>query len=132
MNSDIFFLIGQILFGGYFVMNGLNHLVFQTTGLTGYAASRKVPYPKFAVYGTGLLIFLGGLGILFGVYIEWSVALIAIFLIGVTFKMHSFWKDADPMMKMTNQVNFTKNLALLGAALMFLTIPTPWPFSVGF
>jgi putative oxidoreductase len=34
--------------------------------------------------------------------------------------MHPFWKVQDPMAKMGEMVNFTKNLALLGAVAMFL------------
>ncbi|MBI5221628.1 MAG: hypothetical protein HY979_02390 [Candidatus Magasanikbacteria bacterium] len=44
--------------------------------------------------------------------------------------MHNFWKDTDQNMKMSNYVNFTKNMALLGAALMLLVISTPWAMSL--
>jgi len=33
-------------------------------------------------------------------------------------------------MKMIEMVNFMKNLALMGAALMMLAIPQPWPLSL--
>jgi hypothetical protein len=33
---------------------------------------------------------------------------------------------------MAQQVNFLKNLALLGSTLMFLAIPRPWPYSANF
>ena len=36
------------------------------------------------------------------------------------FMMHAFWKVQDPMAKMSERVNFTKNMALLGAALILL------------
>ena len=36
------------------------------------------------------------------------------------------------MQKMGDMVNFTKNMALIGCALMFLAIPQPWPYSVGY
>lgn len=132
MNTEILFLIGRILFGGYFFWNGLNHLVFKTAGLAQYAAMKKVPSPKLAVLLSGLLILSGGLGVLLGMYIGWAVACLVLFLIPVTFAMHDFWNDADPMMKMGNVVNFMKNLALLGAALMLLMIPAPWPMSFAF
>lgn len=110
-------------------MNGLNH--FMKMGMMkGYAQSKGVPAPALAVSVTGLMILFGGLGVLFGIYIELSVALIAIFLFFVSFKMHNFWKVEDPNMKMMEMVNFTKNMALLGAALLLLAIPQPWVFSV--
>jgi len=32
---------------------------------------------------------------------------------------------------MMEQVQFMKNMAILGAILMLLAIPTPWPMSLG-
>jgi hypothetical protein len=34
--------------------------------------------------------------------------------------MHAFWKVQDPTVKMGEMVNFMKNIALLGAVLIFL------------
>ena len=127
--TEILFLVGRVLFGGYFVMMGLNH--FMKNGmLTGYAQSKNVPMAKLAVMGSGLLLLAGGLGVLLGGYVQWAVAALALFLVPVSFKMHAFWAIPDPMARMGDQVNFMKNMALLGAALMLLTIPGPWPFSL--
>lgn len=94
--------------------------------LTGYAQSKGVPMASTAVFLTGVMLLLGGLGILLGVYIELAVLLLAVFLFVTTIQMHQFWKASDPMQKMNEQINFTKNMALLGAVLMLLAIPLPW------
>ncbi|MBI2514706.1 DoxX family membrane protein [Candidatus Wolfebacteria bacterium] len=128
-NFQILFLIGRIIYGGYFLMMGLNHFM-KNEMLSGYAASKNIPSPKLAVYLSGLFILLGGLGILVGKYTFWSAILIAVFLILVSFKMHNYWKDEDPNAKMMNMTHFLKNLALLGGALMLMSIPEefwPWP-----
>jgi uncharacterized membrane protein YphA (DoxX/SURF4 family) len=83
-----------------------------------------------SVYVAGLLILFGGLGIILGVYVQLSVAAIVLFLVMVTSFMHRYWKEQDPAAKSVNQLNFYKNLALLGAALMLLSIATPWPLSL--
>lgn len=128
---EIALLIGRILFGGFFLMNGLNHFI-KFGMLKGYAASKGVPGAGLAVVVTGLLILLGGAGMLLGAYIQWAAAALVIFLVLVSFKMHNFWSVSDPQMRMAEMVNFTKNMALLGAALMLLAIPQPWPYSMGF
>ncbi len=110
-------------------MNGINHLV-KSDMLTVYAQSKGVPAAKVTVLLTGLLILFGGLGVILGVWIEWAVLALVIFLVGVSFKMHNYWADQDPNMKMANMVNFTKNMALAGASLMLLAVPTPWPYSL--
>jgi uncharacterized membrane protein YphA (DoxX/SURF4 family) len=102
-------------------MSGYNHFAHLKNN-AGYAESKGVPMPREAVMLTGLMMVLGGLGILLGVYIGLSVLLLSVFLIVTTLKMHQYWKVTDPMMRMGEQINFTKNFALLGAILMLLSI----------
>lgn len=125
---DLLFLVGRILFGGFFLINGINHLT-KTNMLVGYAGSKNVPAAKLAVLVSGLLILAGGAGVVLGVYIKWSLLALILFLVPVSFKMHAFWKITDPMQKMGDQVNFMKNMALLGATLMLYAVPWPWAYS---
>lgn len=126
---DYLFLVSRILFGGYFVINGINHFR-HLSGTASYAASKGVPYPKLAVAFTGALLLLGGLGIVLGLYVRFAVLLLIVFLIPVTFKMHQYWKIGDPMQKMGEKINFQKNLALAGSAIAYLFIALPWVFSI--
>ena len=127
----ILFLVARLLFGGYFVFNAVNHFT-QTSAMTGYAQSKGVPAPKLAVTFTGLLLLIGGVSVLFGIYPILGATALVLFLVPVTFTMHTFWRVKDPQMKMAEMVNFTKNLALVGGALLLLAIPQPWPASLGF
>ena len=126
----VLFLIGRIIVGIFYLFNALNHFM-QLNMLSGYAQSKGVPAPKVAVLGSGLLLLIGGLSFLLGYRPVIGVAAVVLFFLGVTPKMHNFWAIEDPQMKMVEMVNFMKNMALLGSALMFLLIPTPWPFSLG-
>src|SRR5512135_2725808 len=101
------FLIGRILFGGYFFYNGINHLT-HVKGMSGYASSKGVPLPSLAVVITGILLLLGGFSVVLGVYPVIGMICLVIFLVPVTFIMHSFWADIDPQAKMGNQINFGK------------------------
>ena len=126
---EYLFILGRVLLGGYFLRSGYNH--FKNLGmLTGYAQSKGVPMPKEMVMLTGLMMLLGGAGVLLGVYIELSVLLLTLFLLGTLVKMHRYWEVADPMAQMGESVNFYKNLGLLGAVLMLLSIPLPWVMSL--
>ena len=126
--AGILFIVGRILFGGYFIKSSWAHFAHHKD-LVGYAASKKVPLPNIGVFVAGVLILLGGLGVLLGVYVQWAVICLVLFLVPVTFFMHRYWEEQD-MAKMSDQVNFYKNLALLGAALMLLAIPVPWPWAI--
>jgi uncharacterized membrane protein YphA (DoxX/SURF4 family) len=110
--------LGSIIFGAYFVFSGFNHFKNEKT-LTGYAKSKEVPSPRFAVLGSGALMIIGGLGFIFHMNMQESAILLLIFLVPTTFMMHQFWKVSDPTHKMNEQINFMKNLALIGALLMF-------------
>jgi putative oxidoreductase len=83
------------------------------------------------VAGTGLILLLGGLSMLLGVYPVVGIILLIVFLLGVSFQMHAYWKMDDAQMKQIDMINFTKNMALVGALLMFLLLPRPWPMSLG-
>ena len=126
---DILFLVGRIIFGGYFLYSGFGHFK-NSAMMAGYAGSKGVPSPKLAVIGSGVLIFLGGLGVILGIYPRISLGLIALFLLFVTLKMHDYWKETDPMAKMGSRINFLKNLALLGASLMLMALPAVWVLSL--
>ncbi len=98
--------------------------------MAGFTGSKGVPSPKLAVMISGLLIIVGGISILLGVQPHWGIVLVSLFLVPVTFLMHQYWKHTDPMMRINDQVNFMKNIAILGASWMLLMIPQPWPMSV--
>ena len=57
------FVLGRLLFGGFFLYNGINHILNRKT-LSQYAGSKKVPVPHVAVTGSGVALILGGASIL--------------------------------------------------------------------
>ncbi len=126
---NILFLIGRIIFGGYFLMNAWNHFK-NHAGLTGYAQSKGVPYPQAGVFVGGVLLLLGGLGVITGVVPQASLALLIIFLVPVSFMMHAFWKETDPNARMMERIQFMKNMALVGALLMLYAVPVPWIYNL--
>ena len=123
------FLIGRLVFGGYFIYNGINHFKQQEM-LAQYAGSKNVPKPRLAVTVSGLALIIGGTSILLGVKPKLGTAAIIAFLAGVSPSIHDFWRAQDPNQRMNDMVNFTKNMALLGGALALMGVEEPWPTSV--
>lgn len=118
---EIAFLLGRLIFGGYFVLQGINHFTHKKD-LTEYARAKHLPSPEIAVSLSGAILVVSGICVILGSLIDIALLALAAFLFIVSFTMHAFWKDTDPMAKMNNQINFTKNFALLGACLMLLSI----------
>ena len=127
---NIAFLIGRVIVGGFFLMNGFNHFA-QLNMMTGYAKSKGIPAPALAVGSSGVLLFLGGLSLLLGYHPTIGVVLLVIFLLATWFGIHNFWTVQDQQAKLGEMTNFLKNMAILGLLLMTLAIPGPWLMSLG-
>src|SRR5437762_6490447 len=126
---DLLFLVGRVLFGGLFLYSGVNHLLhYEAT--RGYVAYKHVPLPAAATLISGLWLLAGGASVVTGFRPEIGLGLIVVFLVVMTPKMHDFWTVTDPTQRMGPFINFQKNVALLGAALMMFAVPRPWPYSL--
>lgn len=123
------FLIGRLVFGGFFLYNGINHLK-ERKSLAQYAQTKNVPLANAVVAGTGLVLIAGGTSILLGVKPKLGTAAIAGFLACVSPVMHDFWRINEPNQRMNEMINFSKNMALLGSALALMGVDEPWPASI--
>ena len=115
------FLIGRVLFGGYFIYSGFNHFK-NHAGLVGYAKMKGVPLASIAVYISGAMMLVGGLSVLLNRWAVPGMWLLVLFLIPTTLLMHAFWKAADPQHRMNETIQFTKNVALIGSLLIMIAI----------
>lgn len=123
------FLLGRVIFGGFFLYNGINHFK-QRKHMAGYAAAKGVPQADLAVTASGAALMIGGASILLGVKPKLGGLAIAGFLAGVSPVMHDFWKAEDPNQRQSDMINFAKNMALMGGALALMAVEEPWPASV--
>jgi putative oxidoreductase len=114
---DVVVLIGRILFAALFATSAVAHFA-QAEGMTGYAQSKGVPAARIAVLAGGVLLALGAISVLLGIWADLGALLLVIFLVPTALLMHGFWKETDDQAKMMEQVQFSKDLALAGAALM--------------
>jgi putative oxidoreductase len=122
------FLIGRIVFGGFFLYNGINHFKHKEA-LAGYAGSKNVPNPEIAVIAAGIALAAGGTSIILGAKPKLGTLAILGFLATISPVMHDFWNIADPQQKQGEMIHFSKNLALFGAALALAGVDE-WPLSV--
>jgi putative oxidoreductase len=126
---DIVLLVGRILFGGFFIMSGLNH--FQNVGMmSGYAGSKNVPFPRLAVIGSGVMLVAGGASVLLGIVPVVGLLVLVLFLLSTLATMHDFWNLKDPQQRAAEQVNFLKNVALIGASLALVYGASDWALAL--
>jgi len=122
------FLIGRLVFGGFFVVSGLNHLI-SVASMAQFAAAKGVPFAEVGVIVSGLLILFGGLSIVLGWRPDFGITAVVFFLVLVTPAMHNFW-DESGAARMNDMAQFLKNVALAGGSLMLVAVPRPWIYSV--
>jgi uncharacterized membrane protein YphA (DoxX/SURF4 family) len=123
------FLIGRMLFGGFFLYSGINHLM-QRKNMAAYTASKGVPKPEMAVTASAVPLIIGGTSMLLGLKPKLGAIAILGFLAGVSPIMHDFWRNEDPNERTNNMTSFMKNLALAGGALALFGVEEPWEASV--
>lgn len=111
--------IGRVLFTLMLVLGGVNHFT-KSADMAAYAAHKKVPSPKLANLVSGLLLVLGGLSVLLGVYADLGAILAAVVLLAMAVFMHNFWTQTDAQAKQTEMISFMKNVSMAGGALVML------------
>lgn len=123
------FLLGRLLFGGFFLYSGIMHVI-NFGMLSGVAANAGVPLAEIGVALSVVFLVVGGASILLGfkphLFAWWPI----LFLLPAVFYMHAFWTLGDPQQVQIQTAFFLRNIALTGALLMIASIPR-WPLSVG-
>jgi putative oxidoreductase len=114
---DLIVLIGRILLAALFLGSAFGHLT-QTEGMAGYAQAKGVPSARAAVMVSGVLILLGSLMVLLGIWPDLGALFLFIFLIPTAILMHGFWRETDPQARQMEMIQFQKDIALAGAALI--------------
>jgi uncharacterized membrane protein YphA (DoxX/SURF4 family) len=126
------FLLGRIILGLYWLEVAYGH-IFKSAGMVGYSQSKDMSAgtAKFAVIGTGVLALVGAVSLILGIYPTLGILCLVVFLLGVSFKIHAYWKITDAGQKMSDRINFQKNIALAAALLALLAVSQPWVYSLG-
>lgn len=126
-NRDALILIARILMTTLFVISGFGKL----TGFDGtvqYMQHVHAPLPEVAAGVAIVMEFFVGLALLAGFRVRLLALALLIFVAGTSLIGHAFWtmEGADRAM---NQIQFLKNLAIMGG-LLLLSITGPGRYSV--
>ena len=120
---DFAVLVARILLAAIFIKSGFDKIAgFE--GLTGYIASKGMPFPSLMALGAIVVELGGGLLLLVGYRARWAALAIFLFLIPTTLIFHNFWSVAADQVA-GQQTDFFKNVAIMGGMLMV------WAFGPG-
>jgi len=119
---EVLLLIGRILFSLIFLASGVAGHLMATDDTAGYAESRGVPNPRLLVQISGVLIALGGLGVIFGVWMDLAALGLLAYALIAAFMVHHFWTDTDDMTKNMEMSLFMKNISMAGGGLVIFVL----------
>lgn len=114
-------LISRTLFAMIFVISGVNHIT-KAEAMTGYSKFKKVPAAKLSVLLSGLILILGGVSVILGIYADLGALLLSVILVIIALKMHDFWTQSDPQAKQTESAAFWKNISMAGGAIFIFAV----------
>ena len=111
-------LIGRLLIALLFIPAGISKLT-GFAGTVGYIASKGLPMPTVAAV-IAVVVELGlGLALLVGFKARWAALGLALFTLAAGVLFHNFWA-VPPEQVMAQQINFFKNLAIVGGLLFIV------------
>jgi putative oxidoreductase len=118
------FVIGRVIFGGFFLNSGINHLRHREA-MKPYVESKGLPAPELMVTLSAVPLLAGGTSLILGIKPKWGALAVLGFLAGVSPIMHNFWKAENPQERQQSLVDFLKNMALAGASLALMSVEQP-------
>ena len=109
-------LVARILLAVMFIISGFGKITgFE--GTVGYIASKGLPLPQLVAIGTILVELGGGLMLAVGFKARWAALALAVFTLLAAIIFHNFWA-ADAAAKTMQQIQFMKNISIVGGMLM--------------
>ena len=116
-SDDVIMLLGRVALGAIFVKSGLQKLM-ALSAFAASLASRGVPQSEtWAVIGA-TVEFVGGILIVTGFRVRPASLLMILFVIVATGISHRYWEYADAAARRAQEIQFFKNLSILGGLLL--------------
>ena len=114
--QDAVALVGRILLAVMFIISGFGKIA-GFDGTVGYIASKGLPMAQLVAIGTIAVELGGGIMLAVGFKARWAALALAIFTLLAAIIFHNFWA-AEAAQKMSQQINFMKNISIVGGMLM--------------
>jgi putative oxidoreductase len=116
-------LAGRALLALLFIWSGIGKIP-GFSGTVGYIASQGLPMPTVLAALAVIVELGGGLLLLVGLKARWAALVLGLFLLVITPVFHAWWNVPEAQVT-AQQINFVKNVAILGGMLLV------WGFGPG-
>src|SRR5450755_4200104 len=111
--------LGHLFVSGIFITSGWDAFL-KPGGRVTKVANAGLPEPEKAVVLNGAIMVVGGAALALGFFPKLAALLLLGSLVPTTFVGHPYWQEKDAASMKNQQVQFMKNLGLIGALLLVL------------
>lgn len=113
--SDFLLLFGRIMLGWIFMRSGYGK-IFDIAAVGATFPARGIP--AWMAYVSVPAEFFGGIALIVGFATRYVAIILFIFTVVATFSSHRYWDFTDPAVRRVQDVNFWKNISILGGILV--------------
>jgi putative oxidoreductase len=112
--NDYVLIIGRFCLAVVFAISALSKFRRDPTEIK-VLANLHIPAPASAEVLVGVCGVVGALALVLGIYAQIASILLAIFMIGISFAVLTFWSPGDPAPMRAQKLNsFAANIAIVG------------------
>lgn len=113
-------LAGRVGLAAVFLPSGIGKL-FGLAAVSGYIASKGLPFPMQLAIGAAVLEIAAGLSLLAGWRVKWAALALAAFTLLAAVLFHDFWV-LEGMQAMLQRQSFFKNVGIVGGLLVLAAV----------
>lgn len=128
---EVVYLLVRLIAGGYLAWRGVQHLEPYSRALLVDAARKKsAVLPLVTVPLAGLMLTIGGVSIVIGVFPEAGVVLVVAYLVPSALLSHAYWRVRGAEARAAARRCFWRDVTLALVAIVLLALPQPWPLTL--
>jgi putative oxidoreductase len=113
-------LLGRIVLCSIFFGAAVGSKIPEYQKVSADMIEHKIPAAEVLLAGAILFLIVGSLSIVFGVKARFGALLLFIFLVAATYYFHDFWTLEERKARLESQMQFMKNVALMGAMIFIM------------
>jgi putative oxidoreductase len=122
--SDAVLLVGRIMLGWIYLSSGFPKLFDIAHVAATYSPRGLAPWLVWIAVPAE---FFGGLFVVLGFATRYVAAVLVVFTIVASVSSHAYWDITDPALRRAQDVNFWKNVSMIGGLLIyFVAGPGRW------
>jgi putative oxidoreductase len=125
--QGFFSVVARLMIAAIFLASAVMNKIPNFNATSDAMAGKGVPQPKILLAGAIAFLLLGSVSLIVGYRARLGAFLLLVFLAAATYYFHAFWKMEPGETQMSEQIQFMKNLALMGGMLFIVANGAgPW------